>query len=77
MKKIVMLQTVMSMVSLILCMYTMYGYGIGLDEQYTLQQFADKGNIYIVWILMALSFLSCCLGAVSYTHLTLPTNREV
>ena len=56
MKKIVMLQTVMSMVSLILCMYTMYGYGIGLDEQYTLQQFADKGNIYIVWILIGFEF---------------------
>ena len=25
---------------------------------------SDKGNIYIVWILMALSFLSCCLGVM-------------
>ena len=42
---------------------TSQGFVISADEGERLAHFADAGEIFI--------------GAVSYTHLTLPTNREV
>ena len=42
-------------------------YSGGLDTSVAVQWLIDKGY----------DVVACCLDAVSYTHLTLPTNREV
>ena len=53
------------------------GWGWGLDRFY---EGDKKGGILSIigWGIVFTSFLYLkCSGAVSYTHLTLPTNREV
>ena len=46
-----------------------------IGENYYL--YTDKSNQYFLSLINPESWNKECIGAVSYTHLTLPTNREV
>ena len=50
----------------------------GFSTKWYVELFQDQQLLDAAWMSLKIAFLTACISlAVSYTHLTLPTNREV